>query len=88
MPEYWCHYCHEWMDSDYCEGHFESTHVQKGVTFEALKERMAWLGGLETREAPPELDESAPKKPKSWLWRDDNEDPNSPIVTNNFQHQR
>lgn len=84
--EFWCHYCRDWQDADYCETHFDSAHGQKKVTFEALQTRMQIMGGLETRDTPP--DEPTEVKPKSWMWRDDNTDPNAPIITNNFQHRR
>lgn len=69
--EYLCHYCHDWYDTAYCKSHFESVHGQNDVTFEKLQKRMAFLGGLETRdEKEAELAEE--ERPV--------------FVTNNFRH--
>lgn len=80
--EYYCQYCKDWEDAEYCESHYEMTHNQSGVTFDKLQTRMSFMGGLDTREAPPERVE---KKPKSWMYREEI-DPDAPIVTNNFKH--
>jgi hypothetical protein len=86
--EYYCHYCLDWLDSAYCESHFEGIHNQPGVTFEKLKERMSILGGLETREEPaPEPEATETPKRKNWLFRDkDDNYKNGVFITNNFQH--
>jgi hypothetical protein len=90
MQEYYCHLCLEWEDAAYCETHFEMAHGQKKVTFEALKARLACLGGLDIREGPPpEKSVDEDRTPKSegeaWMWKDEY-DPNAPIITNNFRH--
>jgi hypothetical protein len=84
--EYFCHYCHDWFETTYCESHFDSIHNQKGVTFGKLKDRMSVLGGLETREEPKAVDETAEPKRKNWLFADDEQLQNGVLVTNNFQH--
>lgn len=86
--DYYCHYCDDWLDSNYCESHFDNIHAQKGVTFEALKRRMEVLGGLNTREVQPEPKEPVQEKRKNWMFQD--EDPNiknGVFITNNFSHQ-
>jgi hypothetical protein len=84
--EYFCHYCKEWFETTNCESHYDSTHNQKGVTFEKLKGRMAALGGLDTREDPKPTDETAEAPRKNWLYKDEDNCPNGVFVTNNFQH--
>ena len=86
--EYFCHYCHDWLESAYCESHFDSVHNQKDVTFEKLKERMSVLGGLDTREEPKEStnDAETPQKRKNWLFRDKSDNNNGVFITNNFKH--
>jgi hypothetical protein len=85
--EYFCHYCHDWFETIYCESHFDNTHNQKGVTFEKLRDRMAVLGGLDVREEPKSTESDAPEKQKNWLFRDEDDLQNGVLVTNNFQHQ-
>ena len=85
--EYYCHYCHDWLDSLYCLMHFESVHGQKDVTFEKLKKRMETFGGLETREEPPTVVEEETPKPKNWMFRDKNDNvENGMFITSNFQN--
>jgi hypothetical protein len=84
--EYFCHYCHDWFETVYCESHFDNVHNQKGVTFEKLKTRMSALGGLDTREDPKPVDETTEPKRKNWLFAEDDSAPNGVFVTNNFQH--
>jgi len=86
--ELFCHYCHDWLEVEQCQPHFESVHGQSNVTFENLKKRMEVLGGLTTRETPTEtvLDEEQPK-PKNWLFRDKDDSTGGVFVTNNFRHR-
>ena len=86
--EYFCHYCHDWLDSAYCESHFDSSHNQKNVTFDSLKKRMDALGGLMTRVEPqPTAEPDEKPKPKNWLFADEEDgSTNGTFVTNNFQH--
>ena len=87
--EYFCHYCHDWMDSAYCESHFDTVHDQKNVTFEGLKNRMAVLGGLLTRVEPQPTEEPTEEpKRKNWMFADEDDGTKNGIfVTNNFQHK-
>jgi hypothetical protein len=85
--EYFCHYCREWYDTVYCQGHFESVHGQKNVTFDKLRERLACLGGLTTRDEEPTV--TPPEAPNArgrdaWLLRDKAD--SKVFVTNNFHH--
>lgn len=88
--EYFCHYCHDWLDAANCESHFDSSHDQRGVTFEKLKERMAVLGGLDVREelkdVPLEESDETPKPRKNWMFRDKDDNNNGVFITNNFRH--
>ena len=70
--EYFCHYCKDWFDTNYCKSHFESVHGQSDVTFEKLQKRMSVLGGLDTRD-------------EKLVAEDEEERP--VFVTNNFRHQ-
>jgi len=86
--EYYCHYCHDWLDTSYCESHFDSVHDQKGMTLEALKKRMEVVGGLNTREDPTEPTEPVQEKRKNWLFQDEDANTkNGVFITNNFQHK-
>ena len=89
--QYFCHYCHDWLDDVNCESHFDSVHDQRGVTFEKLKDRMAVLGGLETREEPKDVPtteqpEETPAPKKNWMFRDKNDNDDGVFITNNFRH--
>lgn len=85
--EFFCHYCHDWYESEYCQSHFENVHNQKDVTFEKLKTRMeATMGGLSTREAPAPETETSPQS-KNWLFREKGDEGDGTFVTNNFKHQ-
>ena len=69
--EYYCPHCYDWFDTTYCTSHYESVHGQSGVTFEGLKKRMSFMGGLDVRdEKEAALDEE--ERPV--------------FVTNNFRH--
>lgn len=69
--QYYCHYCHDWYDTVYCQSHFDSVHGQKNVTFEALQKRLACLGGVDTREEEEQVPDA---------------DQAPVFVTNNFRH--
>ena len=84
--EYFCQYCKDWFETTYCESHFDSTHNQKDVSFEKLKKRMSSLGGLETREEPKPVDDTAEPPRKNWMFKDDDDCPNGVFVTSNFRH--
>jgi len=69
--EYYCHTCQEWLDSAYCESHFDGVHGQKDMTFEHLQTRYEQVGAFMTRPTPS--DEATDEK--------------KIFLTNNFQHR-
>jgi hypothetical protein len=94
--EFHCHYCHQWFPTEQTEGHFSIVHSQKNVTFDKLQERLASLGGLETREVafvpqqPGSGPISEPVKPDikyvNWMYAEDQE--SEEIQTNNSTNSR
>lgn len=58
--EFYCHYCRDWYGVESCQMHFESIHGQQNVTFDALKDRLAFLGGLDVRDETSIPDEKRP----------------------------
>jgi hypothetical protein len=71
--EYYCHYCHDWFDTETCQSHFEGVHGQENVTFENLCKRLESLGGISTRDEVKEEEERSKKKSEFF-------------ETNNFRH--
>jgi hypothetical protein len=69
--EYYCHLCHDWLDANYSESHFDGVHGTKGMTIEKLQKRMAVIGGLDTRDEKQAV-ESEEERPV--------------FITNNFRH--
>ncbi len=71
--EFYCHLCLDWIDTAYCEAHYNSAHGSKDMTLEKLKKRMGvTAGGLDIRDEKQIVDNS--------------DDERSVFVTNNFRH--
>jgi len=94
MTEFFCQACQGWYQAANCEVHQENFHNRKGMTMEALRRHMSYLGGLETREVENDIINKQPATPipdpvappqSNWLWRDEQKRRGT-FKTANFEH--